>query len=156
MTRNVKIALGCGGAGCLGVILLVVVCAVLIVAGVIKAPGIYSPGSNSNSNYNYNSNSNSSNDNANTADNTNSSSNSSMSDDDRHRLFQAAAATQDHALTRRVWQRLGLLNANGTPSDEYQTFVKEHIGWVFRNASWVQTISDPEKARAYVDEHMPD
>lgn len=156
MTRNQKIALGCGGAGCLGVILLVVVCAVLIVTGVIKAPGIYSPG-NSNSNYNYNSNSNyNSNDNANTNDNTNSSTGSSMSDDDRHRLFQAAAATQDHELTRRVWRRLGLLEANGSPSDEYQAFMKEHIGWVFRNASWVQTISDPEKARAYVDEHMPD
>lgn len=155
MTRNQKIALGCGGGGCLGVILLVVVCAVLIVAGVIKAPGIYSPSSNSNYNYNSNSNYNS-NDNANTSDNTNSSTGTSMSDDDRHRLFQAAAATQDHELTRRVWRKLGLLNANGTPSDEYQTFMKEHIGWVFRNASWVQTISDPERARAYVEEHMPD
>ena len=159
MTRNQKIALGCGGGGCLGVILLVVVFAVLIVTCVLPAPGLYDCGSRSNYNYNSNSNSNSnynSNDNANTADNTNSTSDSSMSDDDRHRLFQAAAATQDHELTRRVWRRLGLLDANGSPSDDYQTFMKEHIGWVFRNASWVQTISDPEKARAYVDEHMPD
>ena len=155
MTRNVKIALGCGGAGCLGLILLVVVCAVLIVTGVIKAPGIYSPG-NSNSNYNYNSNSNyNANDNANTNDNTSSSSDG-MSSDDRHKLFQAAAATQDHALTLRVWRKLGLVDANGSPSDEYSTFAKEHIGWIFKNHAWLPTVDTPEKARAYVDEHIDD
>jgi hypothetical protein len=156
MTRNTKIALGCGGAGCLGIILLVVLCAVLIVAGVIKAPGIYSPNRNSNDNYNYNSNSNynaNSSDNAN--DNTSSSSDSSsMSDDDKHKLYQAAAATQDHALTLRVWRKLGLVDANGSPTDEYSTFAKDHIAWVFKNHSWLSTVDTPEKARAYVDEHF--
>ena len=53
MTKNTKIALGCGGAGCLGLILIVIIGAVLIVSGYIKAPGIYSPRSNYNYNYNY-------------------------------------------------------------------------------------------------------
>ena len=159
MTRNTKIALGCGGAGCLGLILLVIVGVVLVVTGVVKAPGIYDSSRNSNYNYNYNSNSNS---NANTADNLNSNStstssdSSSMSEDDKHKLFQAVATTQDQALMRRVWGKLGLVKANGSPTDEYQQFVKEHIGWIFKNTGFIQTINTPEKARAYVDEHIDD
>ena len=101
MTRNTKIALGCGGAGCLGIVLFVIVCVVLVVSGVVKAPGIYDASRNSNYNYNYNSNSNS---NANTADNLNSNStsvssddSSSMSEDDKHKLYQAANMTGDPA-----------------------------------------------------------
>ena len=132
-------------------IVLVVACVVLVYAGFI--PSL--TGANRNTNYNYNYNS--SNSNSSSNDNSNSSTSSStLSEDDRHRLFQAAAATQDQALIRRVWERLGLLDSNGSPNEEYQSFMKAHIGWIFRNASWVQTVSDPEKARAYVDEHMPE
>ncbi len=100
MNRNQKIALGCGGGGCLGLILLVILGVVLVVTGVIKAPGLYNPGSNSNYNSNRNSNFNSSfNRNANTNSNRSStSSTSSMSEDDQHRLFQAAQASRDAAL----------------------------------------------------------
>jgi len=159
MTRNTKIALGCGGAGCLGIVLFVIVCVVLVVSGVVKAPGIYDANRNSNYNDNYNSNSNS---NSNTTDNLNSNStsdssdSSSMSDDDKHKLFQAVATAQDQALMRRVWVKLGLVNANGSPTDEYQAFVKEHIGWIFKNTGFIQTINTPEKARAYVDAHIDD
>ena len=153
MNRNAKIALGCGGAGCLGLILLVIIGAVLIVSGVVPAPGLYNPNRNSNDNYNSNSNYNA-NDNSNTT--SDSGDSSSLSEDERHRLYQAAAATQDRELTLRVWRKLGLVDANGSPSDDYQSFARDHIGWVFRNASWVQEISDQEKARAYVEEHMPD
>ncbi len=166
MNKNQKIAIGCGVAGCLGLILIVIVIVLLGVLGYVAIPGV----SNSNRNHNFNSNGNSNSDsNANTDSNSNanananantnsdsSSSSSSMTDDDKHKLFQAAAATQDHALTRRVWEKLGLLKANGSPNDEYEVFVKDHIGWIFRNASFVQTISDPVKARAYVDEHIND
>lgn len=163
MNKNQKIAIGCGVAGCLGLILIVIVIVVLGVLGYVAIPGV----SNSNRNHNFNSNGNSNSDsnlnsNANDGSNSNansdsgSSSSSSMSDDDRHKLFQAAAATQDHALTRRVWEKLGLLKANGSPNDNYEVFVKEHIGWIFRNASFVQSISDPEKARAYVEAHIED
>jgi hypothetical protein len=158
MNRNQKIAIGCGAAGCLGLILIMIVVVVLYVA----IPRM----SNSNRDYNFNSNGNSnSNSNTNTDSNSNSNTNSdsdssnsssSMTDDGRHKLFQAAAATQDHALTRRVWEKLGLLKADGSPNDDYEVFMKEHIGWIFRNASFVQSISNPEKARAYVDEHIDD
>lgn len=158
MTRNTKIALGCGGGGCLGLILLVVVVAVLIVTGMVAAPGIYDPGPNRNYNYNANRNSNYNyNSNSNTNDNLNSNSDSSsMSDDDKHRLYQAAASTQDQALIRRVWQKLGLMKASGSLDDNYGPFLREHIGWVFKNTDFVQSVSTPEKARAYVDEHIDD
>lgn len=155
MTRNTKIALGCGGGGCLGLILLVILFAVLVVAGVIKAPGLYNPDRSSNYNYNYNRNSNyNSNRNSNANDNSNLS--SSMTDDDKHKLFQAAAASQDSLLTRRVWTKLGVLSANGSPNDEYAEFVKDHIGWVFKNASFIRSINTPAKARAYVEAHIDD
>jgi hypothetical protein len=158
MTRNTKIALGCGGAGCLGLVLAVVAVVVAIAAGVIKAPGITSyfetDNSNSNNNYNYNSNVNR---NSNTNSNTNQSSTStSMSDDDKHRLFQAAAAADDAELSRKAWEKIGLVKANGTFNDDYGPFVREHIGWIFKNRELIQSINTPAKARAYVEEHIDD
>ena len=154
MNRNQKIAIGCGVAGCLGLIVIVILVVVLAVLGYVAVPGM----SNSNSNENSNSNSNTNTD-TNSNENSNSdasSSSSSMTEDDRHKLFQAAAATQDHALTRRVWEKLGLLKTDGSPNDDYEVFIKDHIGWIFRNAGFVQSISNPEKARAYVDAHIDD
>ena len=157
MTRNTKIAIGCGAGGCLGLILLVIVVAVLIVSGIIKAPGLYNPGPRSNYNYNSNYNSNY-NANTNTNDNSNSDSSepSSLSNDDQHKLFQAASATQDQALMRRVWMKLGLMKKSGALDDSYAPFVKEHIGWIFKNTDFLQTVNTPEKGRAYVDEHIDD
>jgi hypothetical protein len=159
MNRNQKIALGCGGGGCLLVILAVVAVGALIATGVIKAPGLTSyTDTNENSNENSNSNSNS-NDNRNSNSNSNTnttSSSSTMSDDDKHKLFQAGAATRDTALNRRVWDKLGFLNADGTPNDKYGPFVREHFAWLFKNTDFMQTINTPEKARAYVNEHIND
>ena len=164
MTRNMKIALGCGGAGCLGIIVVVILCVVLIVAGVIKAPGIYNPNSNTNSNFNFNSNRNSntnsnSNDNenenanSNSESNSNSSDSSSMSDDDKHKLFQAAGVTNDRALILRVVQKIGFGSGGGS---DYEAFVKAHFSWAMKNIEFIQSVSTPEKARAYVEEHIND
>ena len=152
MNRNAKIALGCGVGGCLGLILLVILVAVLIVSGVIKAPGIYSPPSSRN--YNYNSNYNS-NYNTNTNDNSNSdsSSSSSMSEDDKHRLFQAAGMTKDNVLVLRVLRKIGFPSGTG---EGYQQFLTDHIPWAQRNMSFVRSVIDPDKARAYVEEHLDD
>lgn len=155
MTKNQKIALGCGGGGCLGLILLVIICAVLIVSGVIKAPGIYSSNSNSNYNYNYNSNRNS-NDNTNANENVNSSSDtssSSMSEDDKHKLYQAAGMTKDNALMLRAIRKVGL--GDGTGSD-HQAFIKEHFAWAMKNLAFIQSVNTPETARAYVEAHIDD
>ncbi len=155
MTKNTKIALGCGGAGCLGLILIVVVGAILIVTGVIKAPGIYSPRSNYNYNYNSNYNSNrNSNYNSNLNSNTNSSSSSSsMSNDDKHKLFQAAGATKDNVLILRALTKIGFPNGQGAG---YSDFVKEHFGWAMKNLEFMQSVNTAEKARAYVDAHIDD
>src|SRR4029077_15259168 len=160
MNRNAKIALGCGGAGCLGLIAVVIVVVVLIFYGVIKAPGIYNPNRNSNDNYNFNSNSNrNSNANSNDNENLNSNSNSessdssSMSDDDKHKLFQAVGMTQDSALIMRVLRKIGFSDVSG---EEYQQFVKDHGPWALRNMDFVRSVVKPADARAYVDAHIDD
>lgn len=162
MTKNLKIALGCGGAGCLGLILLVIVGAVLIVTGVVRAPGLYDPDrhSNSNTNYNYNSNGNSnSNTNTNTNDNLNSNSNSSsssMSDDAKHRLLLAASLANDTEMMQKVIRKLGFITDAGRVSDDYPQFIKDHAAWAIRNQEFVRSVNSPELARAYVNAHIDD
>jgi len=157
MTRNTKIALGCGGGGCLGLILLVIVGVVLVVTGVIPAPGLYD--ANRNSNYNYNSNTNSNgNSNANTNDNLNSNSNSDssdalMSDDDKHKLYQAAGMTKDAQLMQRAIRKIGL--GDGTGAD-HQEFIKGHFAWAMKNLEFIRSVNTPETARAYVEAHIDD
>ena len=154
MTKNVKIALGCGGAGCLGLIVVVIAVGVLIFTGAIKAPGIYSPPERS-SNYNYNGNSNL-NTNANTNDNENSnsdSSSSSMSEDDKHKLYQAAGTCKDAQLLMRALRKIGLGDGTG---QEHQDFIKAHFAWAMKNLDFINSINTPEKARAYVEEHIDD
>lgn len=150
MTKNTKIALGCGGAGCLGLILIVIIVAVAIVYGYINAPGIYSP--RSNYNYNYNTNR-STNYNSNTNLNSNSSSSSTLSNDEKHKLFQAAGATKDNVLILKVLDKIGFPNGQGPG---YAEFVKEHFGWAMKNLEFMQSVNTAEKARAYVDAHIDD
>jgi hypothetical protein len=153
MNRNQKIALGCGGGGCLGLILLA------IAGGLIyfyfsasrSTPDYYT---NINSNRNVNSNRNTNeNDNSSSSSSTNSSA-SSLSNEDQHRLFHAASVTGDAELIRRVNVKLGLLNEDFTAGDKLQEFTIEHVGWAARNYQWIMSINTPEKARDYVNEHL--
>ena len=164
MTRNQKIALGCGGAGCLGLIVVAIAgCAVWFL--VYRSPAYsarreYTFNRNLNSNVNSNSNSNlNSNENSNSNDNENSksvSSVSSLSDDDKHKLFHAATVTADTELINRVNVKIGILNEDFTPGDQYQQFIADHITWTFQNTDFIKTINTPEKARAYVNAHFPE
>ena len=163
MNRNQKIALGCGGAGCLGLI-------VVVIAGCVFYFLYYNQSRRYASNYNYNintnrnSNSNSnSNDNSEVPDNVNGSSNSSnssssssssMSEDDKHKLYQAAGMTGDGELVRRVSVKIGLMNEDFTEGDNYAQFVRDHFSWAIRNTDFIQSVNTPEKARAYVNEHL--
>ncbi|HYJ89045.1 MAG TPA: hypothetical protein VEW46_23465 [Pyrinomonadaceae bacterium] len=150
MNRNQKLALGCGGGGCLGLILLVILAVVLIVTGVIKAPGLYDPGPNTN----YNSNDNSSyNRNSNSNSNTSSSS-STMSEDAKHRLYQAAGFTKDPQLILQVLRKIGL--GDGEGDDHKVVFVNAHKEWAKKNTRFILSVMTPEKARAYVEEHIND
>jgi hypothetical protein len=155
MNRNAKIALGCGGGGCLGLILLVVVFGVLVVTGVIKAPGLYAYNSNSNYNYNYNQNSNfNSNTNLNSNSNTSNSS-STMSDDDKHKLLQAAGRANDSELLQKALRKMGFITDTGVSGD-YAQFLEDHAAWGRRNAAFVRSVNSPAAARAYVNEHLND
>ena len=151
MNRNQKIALGCGGAGCLGLIV------VAIVGGVLYFVfDAQSRRYSTNYNYNINSNSNSnSNDNSDLTSNTNDNSSSSISDDDKHKLYQAANMTGDPELIRRVSVKIGLMDDDFTPGANYQTFIAEHVSWAIRNRDFIVSLDTPEKAREYVNEHFP-
>ncbi|HEY0077033.1 MAG TPA: hypothetical protein VGB73_00185 [Pyrinomonadaceae bacterium] len=109
--------------------------------------------SNTNSNA-----SNTNNANSNTTANANSnssstSSSSSMSEDDKHKLFQAAGMTKDNALILEVSRKIGLLNSDNTPNDNFQPFIKSHMDWAMKNASFVRDMNDPQKARDYAEKH---
>ncbi|MDQ2974155.1 MAG: hypothetical protein M3R69_01940 [Acidobacteriota bacterium] len=135
MTKNTKIALGCGGAGCLGLVLIVIIGVVLVSTGWVKAP------SNDNSNRNLNSNSKSS------------SSSSTMSEDAKHRLFQAVGATKDDDLLMKVLAKTGFPNASGVG---YDKFMEDHLTWAMKNFEFMGTVDTAEKGRAYVNGHIND
>ena len=147
MNRNQKIALGCGGAGCLGLIAVVIVVVGLSAAGYLSGSDISSD--NRNRNYNLNDNS-TANQNSNS---TSSSSSSTMSNDDKHKLFQAVSATKDDQLLLKVLARIGFPNASGEGYDE---FLQEHIDWAFKNFEFMETVDTAEEGRAYVEAHLDD
>ncbi|HEV7744487.1 MAG TPA: hypothetical protein VGO56_05800 [Pyrinomonadaceae bacterium] len=154
MTKNVKIALGCGAVGCLGLIVVVIAVGVFIFTGVIKAPGIYSPPDRS-SNYNYNRNSNVS-VNVNTNENSNSNSGSStMSDDDKHKLLMAASFANDTEMMQRVMRKLGFVTDTGV-APNYAQFLQEHAEWAHRNQAFIDSVNTEASARAYLNAHIDD
>jgi len=162
MTRNQKIALGCGGAGCLGLIVVAVACIAIFYFGWRRVGDrdFYA-------NYNYNSNRNvnlNSNDNDSNSTNSSSSSNSSSSnssssasaytEDEKHKLFQAAAITGDTQLQRRVWVKIGIMNEDYSEGERFSQFGAEHVAWAVRNYQWMSSMDSEEKGRAYVNEHL--
>ena len=158
MNRNQKIALGCGGAGCLGLIVVTIVGCVIYFVYYSQRQR-YTANHNYNFNINTNSNSNSNDNsdlNSNTNDNSSATDTSSMSEDDKHKLYQAASMTGDGELLRRVAVKIGLMDADFTPGPNYQTFVAEHVSWAIRNTDFIQSMDTPEKARNYVNENFPE
>jgi len=157
MTRNQKIALGCGGAGCLGLIVVVIAGGLIYFFSVRRA---YTTGSS----YNYNVNTRNWNYNSNSNDNYNSStatapststSASSLSEDDKHKLYYAAWMTGETELINRVSVKLGLMDDDYTPGDNYKDFIEAHAAWSIRNTNFIRSIDTPEKARAYVNANLP-
>jgi hypothetical protein len=157
MNRNQKIALGCGGAGCLG--LIVVVIAGSLIWYFARSSNTNRP-FNVNRSTNRNSNINSTNDNSDT--NTNSTdapdteTSTTLDDDAKHKLFQAASFTQDTALINRVLKKIGFMNDSGTLNPGYETFARDHFAWALKNTDFIQSVSTPDAARAYVNEHLDD
>ncbi len=156
MNRNQKIALGCGGAGCLGLIV-VTIAGGLIYYFAIQASRNYNFNVSTNRNSNSNANSDiSANTNNNSSNSSSTAATTSLSEDDKHKLYQAAAMTGDGELLRRVSVKLGLMNEDNSPSDDYQQFLTSHVAWVIRNTGFIQSIGSQEKARAYVNENLPE
>ena len=162
MNRNQKIALGCGAAGCLGLIVIVIIGCVAYFLMRSSSGMRTSRSDNNTSGINRGT---SRNANASASANSNSgaqsvtseeSSSSSMSDDAKHKLWQAAGATQDTELMQRVMKKLHLINEDGSSTDEYAEFIKDHIAWALKNVDFMQSINTPEKARAYVEAHIND
>jgi hypothetical protein len=153
MTRNQKIALGCGGAGCLGLIVVAIAGCLLYYFMIRPAAAYRAAAREYNFNVNRNSNSNSNDSNYNSNSNSSSSS-SSLSDDDKHKLYFAATVTGDTDLIKRVSIHIGIMNDDGVPKDEYRQFMIEHASWAFQNLDFAREIGTREKAQAYVDEHL--
>ncbi|HEY3026589.1 MAG TPA: hypothetical protein VGJ55_10600 [Pyrinomonadaceae bacterium] len=148
MTRNQKIAVGCGIALVIGLFLAILVGVFAYFVWRRQNPMVvYNSNSNSNYNANYNRNLNSR--------STNSDS-SSLSEDEKHRLFQAAGATKDNELINRALRKMGFVKSDGSVSADYQRFLGEHIRWGMKNLSFVNSVNTPEKARAYVEAHLND
>jgi hypothetical protein len=150
MNRNQKIALGCGGAGCLGLLVVLVAAAALYFFYYERRSDTPTRNSNFSLNANRDSNSNSSNNSSNSDDDEPS---ASMSDDDKHKLFQAAGATQDNELILKVLKKIGFGSGTGPA---YEEFVKDHFQWALKNLQFISSVNTPEKARAYVEEHLDD
>jgi hypothetical protein len=157
MTKNQKIAMGCGGVGCLGIIVVVVVGVVIyfVQRKPTRSVDNVNVATNRNDNTNADSNANS-NANSNSTSTSPSTSVSSMSDDDKHKLYQAAAMTGDQEMIRRVSVKLGLMKEDYTQGEQYIFFLKDHVVWGYRNSEFIQSLDTKEKAVAYVNEHFPD
>ncbi len=157
MTRNQKIALGCGGAGCLGLIVVVIAVCVLYF---LMGPQLWTT-ANRNTDIDFdsptttNSNSNDNKDENTSSNSASSTDDGSLSEDEKHKLYYAANVTGDVELIRRVNVKLGLMDDDFTPGEKYEEFVRAHIAWAGRNYEWVLSVNTAEKARAYVNEHLP-
>ena len=77
-----------------------------------------------------------------------------MSEDEKHRLYQAGLIVGDQELLRRISIKIGIMEDDFTPGDNYQAFVVEQVSWAIQNTEFTNTIRTPEKARAYINEHM--
>lgn len=155
MTRNQKIALGCGGAGCLGLIVVAIAGGLIYYFMMSSAARYRTAARDYNFNVNLNSNSNSNGDSNSNSNSSSTSSTSSLSEDDKHKLYHAASVTADTDVIKRVNQALGIADTDGVPNDEYRQFATDHVRWVFKNMDFIQEVNTAERGRAYVNEHLP-
>ena len=77
-----------------------------------------------------------------------------MSEDDKHKLYHAATVVGDANLLKRVSIHIGIMKDDGMPVDGYQQFMAQHAAWAFQNLAFIREVGTPEKAQAYIDEHL--
>lgn len=78
-----------------------------------------------------------------------------QSDDDKHRLFQAAAQCGDTPLRLEALKRMCLSPDDGASREDFEKFVQAHTAWAAKNVFFVMSMSSQDKARDYVVQHMP-
>jgi hypothetical protein len=78
-----------------------------------------------------------------------------LSSDDKHKLYQAAMNTRDVKLLQQVMQAIGFADANGSPTPAFDPFFKEHKDWASKNFDFVKEHFAPDKAKEYVNDHLP-
>src|ERR1051326_4139581 len=78
-----------------------------------------------------------------------------LSDDDKYRLFQAAAQCGDTQLRLEALKRMCLSPGENVSREDFQKFVQDHAAWAAQNVVFVVSLSSQDKARDYVNRHMP-
>lgn len=86
----------------------------------------------------------------------------SLTEDEKHRLYTAALVATDSQLQtelfQQVCQRIGIMNADGIPNENYTGFVsEERLQWIRKPeaAEFKREINTREKAREYLNKHLP-
>src|ERR1041385_2147263 len=80
---------------------------------------------------------------------------SAMSDDDKHKLFQAAAQCGDTQLRLEALKRICLSPGENASRADFEKFVQAHTTWAAKNVLFIMSLSSQQKARDYVVQHMP-
>jgi hypothetical protein len=80
---------------------------------------------------------------------------SAMSDDDKHKLFQAAAQCGDTQLRLEALKRICLSPGENASREDFEKFVQAHTTWAAKNVLFIMSLSSQQKARDYVVQHMP-
>lgn len=80
---------------------------------------------------------------------------SALSDDDKHKLFQAAAQCGDTSLRLEALKRMCLSPGDNASREDFDKFVQAHTTWAPKNVLFIMSMSSQQKARDYVVQHMP-
>ncbi len=80
---------------------------------------------------------------------------------ERHRRCTAVLAASESPLDtdifKDVCKEIGIYDADGNPNDKYMTFVAAHVDWGTKpeTEQFRPEISTQEKARDYINKHLP-
>ena len=85
----------------------------------------------------------------------------SLTEDEKHRLYTAALVATDSQLQTelyyKVCQKIGIMNADSIPNDNYTRFVsEERLQWIRKPEAerFKQEINTREKAQEYLKKHL--
>lgn len=78
-----------------------------------------------------------------------------LADDKANLLFMAGTLAGDPTVQRRVWQKLGLADANGAPTAKMTEFLRAHAEWQKTHQTLVvEHVGTPAQAKAYAEANL--